>query len=182
MIQLVGLLWGMALVFGFIGFMRGLSRELIATAGIILGLFALFQFDDVLRGTLLANVPNDQKFWVQSILFVGIVFFAYQTRGLSRRAASGGGRQDGRDQLQANVLGAIVGFINGYLVWGTLWYFMHINNYPLNPYISQPPPGSPSAQAVNILPLYVLAGGPDGAGNLLSLAVILLFVFVLIVI
>ncbi|MBC6938079.1 MAG: hypothetical protein DWB42_19935, partial [Chloroflexi bacterium] len=53
MIQLVGLLWGMALVFGFIGFMRGLSRELIATAGIILGLFALFQFDDVLRGTLL---------------------------------------------------------------------------------------------------------------------------------
>ncbi|MBC6936620.1 MAG: hypothetical protein DWB42_12360 [Chloroflexi bacterium] len=86
------------------------------------------------------------------------------------------------DELQANVLGAIVGFINGYLVWGTLWYFMHINNYPLNPYISQPPPGSPSAQAVNILPLYVLAGGPDGAGNLLSLAVILLFVFVLIVI
>ncbi|MBI5669942.1 MAG: CvpA family protein [Chloroflexi bacterium] len=180
MIQLVGLLWGMALVFAIIGYIRGLSREVIATSGIILGLFALFQFDDVIRGTLLANVPNDQKFWVQSALFLAIVYFAYQTRTFTRRELAQ--RAEGRDNLQSSVLGGIVGFINGYLVWGSLWYFMHINNYPLAPYISQPPAGSPSAQAIGTLPLYILAGGPGGTGNLLALAVIVLFIFVLVVI
>ncbi len=180
MIQLVGLLWGMALVFAIIGYIRGLSRELIAMSGIILSLFALFQFDDVIRGTLLLNVPNDQKFWVQSVLFLTIVFFAYQTRTFTRREMAN--RQEGRDNLQSSVLGGIVGFINGYLIWGSLWYFMHINSYPLSPYISQPSPGSPSAQAIDTLPLYVLAGGPGGTGNLLALAVIVLFIFVLVVI
>lgn len=180
MIQLVGLLLGMALVFAIIGYMRGLSRELIAMSGIVLGLFALFQFDDVIRGTLLANVPNDQKFWVQVMLFLAIVFFAYQTRTFTRRELAQ--RTDGRDNLQSSVLGGIIGFINGYLVWGTLWYFMHINSYPLSPYISQPPAGSPSAQAISSLPLYILAGGPGGTGNLLALAVIVLFIFVLVVI
>ena len=35
-------MWTMALFFAFIGFLRGWNRELVATAGIILGLFALF--------------------------------------------------------------------------------------------------------------------------------------------
>jgi hypothetical protein len=180
MIQLVGLLLGMALVFAIIGYIRGLSRELIAMAGIILALFALFQFDDVIRGTLLANVGNDQKFWIQTFLFLAIVFFAYQTRTFTRRDLSQ--RVEGRDNLQSSVLGGLIGFVNGYLIWGTLWYFMDINNYPLSPYISQPPANSPSAQAISTLPLYLLAGGPGGTGNLLALAVIVLFIFVLIVI
>jgi hypothetical protein len=180
MIQLVGLMWGMAIVFAIIGYVRGLNRELIATAGIILGLFALFQFDDVIRGTLLANVPGDQRFWVQTVLFLAIVYFAYQTRTFTRREINR--RDEGRDNLQSSVLGGLIGFLNGYLIWGTLWYFLHINEYPLTPYISAPPVGSPSAQAINTLPLYVLAGGPGGPGNLLALAVIVLFVFVLIVI
>lgn len=183
MIQLSLLLWVMALLFAYIGFTRGWNKEVIATSGIILGLFALFQFDDLLRNTLLANVSPDMVFAVQAAIFVGIVFFAYQTRALIgsevTRARSGG---DGRDNLQASVLGGVVGFINGYLIWGTLWYFMDITNYPLQPYISAPLPGTASANFVDSLPLYLLAGGPGGTGNLLAAAVIGLFLIVLIVI
>jgi hypothetical protein len=183
MIQLTVLMWSMAALFGFIGFQRGWNKEVIATSGIILGLFALFQFDDLIRNTLLVNVAPEQVFLVQAALFVIIVFFAYQTRALiGSEAERARGRGDGRDPLQASMLGGLVGFLNGYLIWGSLWYFMHITNYPLTPYISAPQAGSPSANFVDSLPLFILAGGPGGDGNLLAAAVIGLFLVVLIVI
>jgi hypothetical protein len=181
-IQLSAILWGFAIVFAVIGYVRGLSKELISLSGIILALFALFQFDGLLRTVLLANVPREQQFLVQVIIFLGIVFFAYQTRALGRRPASNAPGGEGRDNLQSTVLGAVVGFINGYMIWGSIWYFMDINGYPLSPYISAPPAGSPSAAIVASLPLYMLAGGPGGDGNLLAFIVIILFVVVLVLI
>lgn len=190
MIQLSALLLVACCVLGFVGFGRGVSKELISTSGIILGLFALHQFDNVIRGTFLAALPPDQKFYVQSALFLTVVFFAYQTRALiggeASRARSGS--PEGRDPLQTSVLGGIVGFINGYLVFGSIWYFLDINRvpgtsqYPLAPYVVAPFAGSSSAAAVPSLPLYVLAGGPGGNGDLLALCVIVLFLFVLVVI
>jgi len=186
MVQLTVLLTMMALLFGYIGFTRGWNKELIATSGIILGLFTLFQFDDVLTN-LLVSFPPEQAFALRTIIFSTIVFFAYQTRALigeeaTRARSSGRDGRDGRDNLQSSVLGGLVGTFNGYLIWGTLWYFQHVENYPLSPYITAPQPGSPSANFVESLPLYILAGGPGGAGNLLAAAVIVLFLIVLIVI
>jgi hypothetical protein len=182
MIQLNALMWLMALLFGYIGFSRGWNKEVIAMSGIILGLFALHQFDDLLRANLLSQAPGEQRFLVQSVIFGFVVFFAYQTRALIGTEVARARGAEGRDELQTNILGALVGFLNGYLIWGTLWYFMDINNYPLAPYISRPTPGSPSAATISQLPLYVLAGGPEGSGDLLALAVIGLFLIVLIVI
>ena len=156
--------------------MRGWSKELIATAGIILGLFALFQFDSILRGSILRGVALDQVFIIQSLVFIVIVFFAYQTRALGR------GTRDGRSNLQEGVLGALVGGLNGYLIWGSLWYFMDINSYPLAPAIVAPSANSSSAIAINYLPLVILGGGAEGSGDLLAVAVIVLFLFVLVVI
>lgn len=177
MIELSAALWILALFFAIIGFLRGWTREIVSLAGIILGLFALYQFDPMLRGTLLASVPRDQVFLVQSLIFIAIVFFAYQTRALGRFQ-----RSNERDSTTERVLGGLLGFINGYLIWGSLWYFMDINQYPLAPYIIAPGPNSISAQQVNILPLVVLAGGPAGSGDWLALMVIVLFVFVLVLI
>ncbi len=179
MIQLSAMLWVMALFFAIIGFLRGWSKEVVSTAGIILGLFALFQFDTLIRGTLLASVSREQVFLVQAGLFIIVVYFAYQTRaffGGDRRAAGG------RDSLQESVLGGLLGFLNGYLIWGSLWYFLDINEYPLAPYIIAPAPGSPSDQARSLLPLVVLGGGVGGSGDLLAVAVIILFLIVLIMI
>lgn len=182
MIQLSALLWTLAIFFAIIGFLRGWNKELISLAGIILGLFALFQFDSFIRGTLLVNVNRDQVFLVQAGIFIVIVFFAYQNRSIFGGDTDRRPGREGRDNLQESILGAILGFVNGYLIWGSLWYFMDINEYPLAPNIVAPSPGSPSDQARSLLPLVLLGGGPTGNGDLLAVAVIILFIIVLVLI
>jgi hypothetical protein len=180
MIELSAVLVMMSIFFAIIGFLRGWNKEIVSTAGIVLGLFALFQFDTLLRGTLLANVSRDQVFYVQTGIFVAIVFFAYQTRSIMGNEI--GRRGEGRDNLQESILGMLLGALNGYLIWGSIWYFMDINEYPLAPSVIAPSPGSASAATQNILPLVLLGGGPGGNGDMLAVAVIILFVFVLILI
>jgi Colicin V production protein len=183
MIQLSGILWLMAVVFAVIGYGRGLTKELIALAGIILALFAIDQFDFLIRQQLLANSGATSAFYVQSMLFLGIVYFAYQTRALGGRELVKDRKEgEGRDKLQSTVLGAVIGFLNGYLIIGTLWNLMAVNDYPLRPYIIAPSAGEQTDAVIRALPLNLLGGGIDGGGSVLSVAVIVLFIIVLIVI
>ncbi len=177
MIELLALLFMMTALWGVFGYFRGVNRELIATAGIILAMFALFQFDSLLRTTLLGGVNRDQVFLIQSLIFVVIIFFAYQTRSFFGREVER--MREGRDNSQSSVLGMMAGAFNGYLIWGTLWYFIDINEYPLAPSIIAPAVGSASDQARNLLPLVLLGGGPGGNGDLLAVLVIVMFVIVL---
>lgn len=177
MLELVTLVWVCVVIFAAIGLGRGWTKEIIAMAGIILGLFALHQFDGALRDQLLAQFSAQNKFLVQTSILLIIAFFAYQTRALMGGAAEA--PQGGRDALQSKALGGIAGAINGYLISGSVWYFMHINAYPLAPFIEAPAAGSLSLSTVSNLPLYVLAGGPGTPGELLSLLVIVLFIVVL---
>jgi hypothetical protein len=191
MMQLNALLFILIGLFGVIGYQRGWNKEVISLAAVVLALFTLNSFDNLLRETLLANTSPQTRFLTQAIIFALIVFFGYQTRALigadanrAQRAAGGyGGRpDDGRDELQSRILGLLMGLVNGYFVWGSLWYLMHINGYPLAPHIRAPVPGSESAALVDALPLYVLAGGPGGVDPLLSGLVIVAFLIVLILI
>jgi hypothetical protein len=175
MIELSMMWWVLAIFFAIAGWVRGWNKELVATAGIVLGLFALFQFDTLLRGTILLNVSRDQTLFVQIAIFMVILFFAYQTR----MVIGGDGRRNPMT-LQESILGALLGFLNGYLVWGSLWYFMDINEYPWSTLITAPAPTSSSANAIGLLPLVVVGGGAGGTGDLLAVAVVVLFLVVLI--
>lgn len=177
MVELSVLVWLLAGFFGYVGFRRGWTKEIISLAGIVLGIFAMYQFDTLIRVTLFGDLPPATVFYIQAALFITVVFFSYQTRALGE----GRTRREERDETQTRVLGAIVGFANGYLVAGTLWYFLDIANYPLAPRVISPPAGSLSAAAVDNLPLYVLTQGGQN-GDLLSLLVVLLFVVVLVLI
>jgi len=190
MLELSVIVWLMSAYFGYIGLLRGFTKEVISLAGIMLGLFAMFQFDNTIRFELFASLPPDQLFYVQSVLFLIIVFFAYQQRAIVgiqavRERANPRGRNRGRDPLQSRVLGGLIGLVNGYLVSGTLWYFLDINrlagsgDYPLAPYITAPLANTANAAAINNLPLYLLT---QNDGNLLALAVVFLFILVLILI
>ncbi|MCS6836258.1 MAG: CvpA family protein [Anaerolineae bacterium] len=187
MIELSVLLWSGAAFFAYVGFTRGYVKEVISLAGIMLGLFALHEFDPLIRGNLLATLPPDQRFYVQAALFLLIVLFAYQTRALggeSTPSSGGRGRDSGRGQGQNRALGALVGLVNGLMIGGSLWNFLILNQvggrYPLDPYVIAPVPGSPSAAIVANLPLNLLTS--PGSGDLLSLLVVVLFVIVLILI
>ncbi len=163
----------MTIFFGIIGYRRGWNKEIVATAGIILGVFAIYQFDDLVRVRLLASAGRDSVFLIQALIFLVIVFFAYQTRAL--------GKNENRDKLQVSVLGGVMGLVNGYMVWGTLWYLMDINGYPLAPYITAPAPNTANAAMIAQIRA-LIEGGTGGNGEPLTLAIIVLFLIVLIVI
>jgi hypothetical protein len=178
MIQLSNMLWLSAIFGAIIGYQRGWNREVISMAGIVLGWFALFQFDSLIRGTLLATMSFDQVFLVQILLFGAVTFFAYQTRIFTPEGRAGENR---RERTQSGILGALVGFFNGYLIWGTFWYFLDINEYPLAPYVIAPTPGSASATSLNLIPIVFFGGGLDGTGDFLTAVVIVVLFIVLVV-
>lgn len=176
MVQLYSLMWIIAVFFAVIGFLRGWNRGVVASAGIFMGMFALFQFDPFIRAILrLFAFPQSQVFLIQSALFLIIVYFSYQNSAFITDD------RNSRVNLQDSILGVVVGFLNGYLIGGTLWYFLDINEYPLDPYIVAPAPNSPSATLMNSIPLVLLSGGPAGSGEFLLVAVIILLLIVFIV-
>lgn len=174
MIQLSSLMWVSALFFGMIGYLRGWNRELVATSGITLVMFAIFQFDSILRGTVFLLLPRDQVFLIQATAFLAVVYFVYQAdelAGATRRSGS---------NLQSGFLGALAGAFNGYLIIGALWYFLDINEYPLTQFVTAPGPNSPGAQSIGLMPLVLIGGGAGGTGDLLAVLVVALLFFVLV--
>ena len=114
MMQLNALLFILIGLFGVIGYQRGWNKEVISLAAIVLALFTLNSFDNLLRETLLANTSSQTRFLVQAIIFAIIVFFGYQTRALIGADASRaqgaanrggfGGRPQTDVQLQSRIL------------------------------------------------------------------------------
>jgi len=178
MIQLYSLMWILAAYCGVLGFLRGWNREVIATAGIALSMFILFQLDPLLRGTALLFLERDQAALLQIVIFLIIVFMAYRNRSLARDPR----RSNRDDRITAGILGGILGVVNGYLIGGALWYFIDINEYPFYPMVMMPTAGSPSAEAIQAIPLVIMSGGASGTGDALILVVVILFVLVLAVI
>lgn len=176
MITLFSLMWVFALFFAFLGFLRGWNQELVATAGILLGLFAILQFDGLLRGTLFFTLPRDQIFLIEAGVFGAIVFIVYQAREVR------GARRRTQDNWQSAILGVMMGFFNGYLVGGGLWYLLDINEYPLSQFITAPALNSPSATSLNLMPLMLIGGGASGTGDLLAVVVIFFLFLVVVVI
>jgi uncharacterized membrane protein required for colicin V production len=173
MIQLSTVLWLGIFTFAVIGWLRGFEKELVALSGIVLALFTLTQFDDFFS-TLAANSGNPAKtlFYLQTIIILVVTFFAYQTP--PEKFINITGRRSVRDRFQTQVLGTIFGAFNGYLVLGSIWYFLHTENYPLES-VLPPAANSASFSMVDNLPLAWLL-----EGNVLTLLVIGLFLFILI--
>jgi hypothetical protein len=104
-----------------------------------------------------------------------VAFFAYQTPSTAQRLSDGRMWGDRRIGLQERLLGMVIGGINGYLLFGSIWYYLDVTGYPLVPYIVPPGANSPSAQMISALPLNFLI-----QGNLLTVLVIVLFLFVIV--
>ncbi|HEY3476571.1 MAG TPA: CvpA family protein [Anaerolineales bacterium] len=173
MMSIVYLFWLFVVLFGIVGLMRGWAKELLVAFSVILAL----ALNHVLRRyiPIAQNLPEtDQSlFWVRTIILLVLVYFGYQTvisiSHLASRAA--------RERLQDSLFGAIMGALNGYLIVGTILFYMHIADYPFPEVISKPP--DPLLQTVNQMMLYMppqLLGEPG-----IYFAIIIAFVFVLVV-
>ena len=174
MMSVVYLFWMFVILFAIVGWMRGWAKELLVAFSVVLAL----ALNHVMRRyiPIAQNLPETDAslFWVRTIILLVLVYFGYQTvisiSHLASRAA--------RERLQDTLFGAILGAINGYLIAGTILFYMHVADYPFREVISKP--ADPVLlQTVNQMMLYMppqLLGEPG-----IYFAIIIAFVFVLVV-
>ena len=150
-----------ALIFmlGIIGAVRGLSKELGVTTLLTLSLFVLkfvwSRFQPTVT-SLAAGSPLGLSFEgiraiVFSVVILFVAFISYEGFVLTFPFKEQKGFLKG-------FFGFVGGLLNGYLVIGTVWYFLEITNYPFPPSIlSRPEAGTVSAEFVRYLPLVWLS-------------------------
>ena len=179
MVSLDVLFWLFITLFGMIGLMRGWAKEMMVTFSVILALFIITVLETyvpfVTKLALDSQRPGGDPqtiFWLRVILLVALTFFGYQTPNIPRLAGSG---RFARDRLQDALLGLFLGAVNGYLVWGTMWYFLDHAHYPFPGIVSADLTQSAKA-LISFLPPNWLLGVPT-----IFFAVAISFAFVLVV-
>jgi uncharacterized membrane protein required for colicin V production len=174
MVTLNFLFWFLIILFGFIGAMRGWAKELLVTFSVILALAFINLLEKYIPffNTLPPN--STALFWVQTVIVITLVIFGYQTVNLPQFAGKAR-----REKLADSLLGFFLGAINGFLIFGSIWYFMNSALYPFPSIIAAPIPGTPQGDmALGLVPYLPprLLGEP-----LIYFAVILAFIFVIVV-
>jgi hypothetical protein len=122
------------LIIMLVGLARGYSRELGSTMIILVSIFLLLFFQTRLDPLLLRirGILFDAQFLPDAFflsLFYQIFFISTVFAGYSGRTIHFGGRE--LPPPQGTFLNLIIGALNGYLIAGTLWYYQHIFQYPL---------------------------------------------------
>jgi Colicin V production protein len=174
MMSIVYVFWMYVLLFSIIGWMRGWAKELLVSFSVILAL----ALNHVLRKyvPIAANLSETDAslFWVRTITLLVLVYFGYQTViSIPHLAAKGR-----TERLQDTLFGAFLGGFNGYLVAGSILYYIHIADYAFQRVVTKP--ADPVLlEQINRMMLYMppqLLGEPG-----IYFAIILAFVFVLVV-
>jgi len=173
-VSLTVVFWMYVILFAIIGAMRGWAKELLVSFAVILSLTfttLLMHYVVFLRDTLPDNSPA--LFWLRSIILVVLVAFGYQTPNIARFAP-----KMTRERLQDTLLGLVIGAINGYLIVGTIWFYLYEAGYPFT-IITAPVEGTPMGNIAISLLRYMppnILGIPA-----IYFAVVIAFIFVLVV-
>src|SRR5215470_6236713 len=174
MMNIIYIFWMYVVLFGLVGWMRGWAKELLVSFSVVLSL----ALNHVIRRyvPIAANLPETDAslFWVRTIILLVLVYFGYQTViSIPHLAAKGRS-----ERLQDTLFGAFLGGLNGYLVAGSLLYYIVIADYPFPDVISKPT-DPVLLERINQMMLYMppqFLGEPG-----IYFAIILAFVFVLVV-
>ncbi|RPI87202.1 MAG: CvpA family protein [Chloroflexi bacterium] len=140
-------------IFAVIGAMRGWAKELLVTFSVVLSIFVITVLERYVPAVYntFSTPGSTTQFWMRTIIVTLLTFFGYQTPNLPRLS----GTRFVREKFQDSLLGFFLGAFNGYLIIGTIWFFLHQANYPF-PYITPPIPGTEQGDAalrlINILP------------------------------
>lgn len=175
MISLVYVFWMYVILFAIIGWLRGWAKELLVAFSVVLALMVihvLFRYVDAVRS--LAG-SGSQLFWFKTLILIVLVFFGYQTVISVPRLAS----KALRERFQDSLFGIVLGAINGYLIAGSVLFFLNETHYPFPSVIIPPQSGTPLAETLAGMMKYMppaIFGEPG-----IYFAVALAFIFVLVV-
>ena len=175
MMSIVYVFWMYVVLFAIIGWMRGWAKELLVAFSVILSL----ALNHVIRRyiPIATSLPETDGtlFAVRTIILLVLVYFGYQTVvSIPHLAAKGR-----TEKLQDTLFGAFLGGFNGYLISGSVLYYIHIADYTVAQNVITKPTDPTLLQSVNQMMAYMppqLLGEPG-----IYFAIILAFVFVLVV-
>jgi hypothetical protein len=166
MVEIQQLFVILIVVMGIIGMVRGFLKELGVTLVLIATLFALDRLIPIINNFInsggfgflgLGKVPETQStdnllFVLFAVIMVAATYIAYQGETLAYEGNNPKG-------IVGALLGFLIGAVNGYLLFGTLWWLMDYYQYPFG--IVNPPLPLPAGElvAAGLLPLDLLGGG-----------------------
>jgi len=170
MVSLAVLFYIFIILFAIIGAVRGWAKEILVTSSIILAMFILVVLETWIPFVSQLETTSTTLFWIRIIVLGLLAFFGYQTPNIGRIA----GARFAREKLQDTLLGLFLGGINGYLLIGTIWAFLHDANYPFE-WVILPLPED-ATNLVKFLPPQYLMKSPT-----IFFAAGLVFIFILVV-
>jgi uncharacterized membrane protein required for colicin V production len=152
MVSLSVLFYIFILIFALIGAIRGWAKEVTALFSTVLALFILTVLQSFIPAvkTYLQNSPVTSQVTFRMVVVGIIAFVGYQTPNLPVFMQS---QQFKRGQMQDVILGFLVGGLNGFMIFGSIWYFMDQGGYPFT-YVLAPIAGTPAGDAaLQLIPL-----------------------------
>lgn len=188
MISIGTVVLGLTIFEGVVGMVRSFPRELGVTLVFIATLFGLDILIPALEGFInngglqfmgLAPLQNSHTTQVVlAILFTGIMvgagYISYQGETLAYEGAPPKG-------ILGMLLGLLIGLVNGYLLFGTIWWIWAHYQYPFGVVEQSIPPTATAVIAGGLLPPDLLGAGTSsiGVGSFGVLPIILILLIIL---
>ncbi len=174
------------LVMGIVGMVRGFLKELGVTLVLIATLFALDRLIPIMNGFIngggagflgLGPVPETQStdgllFLLFAAMMVGATYISYQGETLAYEGNNPKG-------IVGALLGFLIGAVNGYLLFGTIWWLLNFYQYPFG-LVAQPlPEAATQIVAAGLLPIDLLGNGAEAVNSWGLLPFILVLLVIL---
>lgn len=143
MLNLTVLFWVFVVLFAIIGAMRGWAKEILVAFSVVLALFLINLLETYVPILKIdSELSTTARLWMRLSIVGLMAFFGYQSPNIRGLA----GTRFVREKFQDALLGFILGALNGYLIFGSIWYFFDYANYPYE-FIIPPNPDTAAGQA-----------------------------------
>jgi len=128
MVPLDTVLWAFILLFGLMGALRGWSKEMLVLFSVIVALAMRPIFTQYVPAlSVFFERSPEEEFYIYSGLIILMAIGGYAGPAISHKLM----HASARDTLQDILLGFIIGAINGFLIVGSIWYFLDAAGYEL---------------------------------------------------
>jgi len=142
MIPLNTVFWGLVFLFGMVGALRGWAKEILVTSSVFLSMFMQQVFGQYVLGPTNPYLPmllrvsdevappaeySPTQFGVCMTLLLVLTFFGYASPTIVGQVGS----KAARERLQDALLGFFLGVVNGFLIFGTAWFYVHKVGYEI---------------------------------------------------
>ena len=172
MMSIIYLFWMYIILFAVIGAMRGWAKELMVVFSVVTSLAVNLLLEKYIPLVRDLDKTSGSVFWIRTLILIALVYFGYQTVSISRFASKAM-----RERLQDSMFGAVLGGFNGYLIAGSILFYVHMANYPYPDVISRAT-DPVVAQAIETMMKYMPPRFLGEPGIYFAVIIILIFIIV----